>query len=107
MAEELQRLARASGLREHLQEEFVAQRGGRPVFAVKASARRSVPGIVHDVSDSGQTLFVEPLAIVELGNRQAEAAGAEREEVARILRELSASRRRARVGADRARRGGR
>ncbi len=91
VAEELQRLARASGLREHLQEEFVAQRGGRPVFAVKASARRSVPGIVHDVSDSGQTLFVEPLAIVELGNRQAEAAGAEREEVARILRELSAS----------------
>ena len=50
-----------------------------------------MPGIVHDVSDSGQTLFVEPLAIVELGNRQAEAAGAEREEVARILRELSAS----------------
>ena len=91
VAEELQRLARASGLREHLQEEFVAQRGGRPVFAVKASARKSVPGIVHDVSDSGQTLFVEPLAIVELGNRQAEAAGAEREEVARILRELSAS----------------
>ncbi len=91
VAEELQRLARASGLREHLQEEFVAQRGGRPVFAVKASARRSVPGIVHDVSDSGQTLFVEPLAIVELGNRQAEAAGAEREEVARILRDLSAS----------------
>ena len=43
------------------------------------------------MSDSGQTLFVEPLAIVELGNRQAEAAGAEREEVARILRELSAS----------------
>ena len=91
VAEELQRLARASGLREHLQEDFVAQRGGRPVFAVKASARNSVPGIVHDVSDSGQTLFVEPLAIVELGNRQAEAAGAEREEVARILRELSAS----------------
>jgi DNA mismatch repair protein MutS2 len=91
VAEELQRLARASGLRQHLQEEFVAQRGGRPVFAVKASARKSVPGIVHDVSDSGQTLFVEPLAIVELGNRQAEAAGAEREEVARILRELSAS----------------
>src|SRR5919198_1861701 len=91
VAEELRRLARASGLREHLQEDFVAQRNGRPVFAVKASARHRVPGIVHDVSDTGQTLFVEPLEIVELGNRQSEIAGAEREEVARILRELSAS----------------
>jgi DNA mismatch repair protein MutS2 len=91
VAEELRRLARASGLREHLQEEFVAQRNGRPVFAVKAGARHRVPGIVHDVSDTGQTLFVEPLEIVELGNRQSEIAGAEREEVARILRELSAS----------------
>jgi DNA mismatch repair protein MutS2 len=91
VAEELRRLARASGLREHLQEEFVAQRNGRPVFAVKAGARQRVPGIVHDVSDTGQTLFVEPLEIVELGNRQSELAGAEREEVARILRELSAS----------------
>jgi DNA mismatch repair protein MutS2 len=91
VTEELQRLARRPGLREHLQEEFVAQRGGRPVFAVKASARSRVPGIVHDVSDSGQTLFVEPLEIVELSNRLSEAAGAEREEVGRILRALSAS----------------
>ncbi|MDX6579849.1 MAG: mismatch repair protein MutS2, partial [Gaiellales bacterium] len=90
MAEELRRLARTAGLREHLQEEFIAERGGRPVFAVKASARRNVPGIVHDVSDSGQTLFVEPLAVVELSNRQSETASAEREEVQRILRELSA-----------------
>jgi DNA mismatch repair protein MutS2 len=89
VADELQRLARASGLREHLQEDFIAQRNGRPVFAVKASARQRVPGIVHDVSDTGQTLFVEPLEIVDLGNRQSELAGAEREEVARILRELS------------------
>jgi DNA mismatch repair protein MutS2 len=91
VAEELRRLARASGLRDHLQEDFVAQRNGRPVFAVKAGARQRVPGIVHDVSDTGQTLFVEPLEIVELGNRQSEVAGAEREEVARILRELSSS----------------
>jgi DNA mismatch repair protein MutS2 len=91
VTEELQRLARAPGLREHLQEEFVAQRGGRPVFAVKASSRRNVPGVVHDVSDTGRTLFVEPLEVVELSNRLSEAAGAEREEVTRILRELSAS----------------
>ena len=89
VAEELRRLARDPSLREHLQEEFVAERGGRPVLAVKASARRSVPGIVHDSSGSGQTLFVEPFAVVELSNRQSEAAGAEREEATRILRELS------------------
>ncbi len=91
VTDELRRLGRTSRLQEHLQEDFVTQRGGRPVFAVKASSRRNVPGIVHDVSASGQTLFVEPLEVVELNNRQSEAASAEREEVARILRELSAA----------------
>jgi DNA mismatch repair protein MutS2 len=57
---------------------------------VKASARGSVPGIVHDASGSGQTLFVEPFAVVELNNRLSETASAERAEVERILRELSA-----------------
>jgi DNA mismatch repair protein MutS2 len=89
VAAELTRLARSSDLREHLQETFVTERGGRPVLAVKAAARERVKGIVHDASASGQTLFVEPFAIVELNNRLAEAASAEREEVERILRELS------------------
>ena len=90
MRDKLEQLVRSSELREHLQEEFITLRGGRPVLAVKASARRSVPGIVHDASDSGQTLFVEPFDVVELSNRQSEATSAEREEVERILRELSA-----------------
>lgn len=89
VAEKLEQLVRKTGIREHLQEEFVTQRGGRPVLAVKASSRSSVPGIVHDTSDSGQTLFVEPFEAVELSNRLSEAAGAEREEAERILRELS------------------
>jgi DNA mismatch repair protein MutS2 len=88
--EELERLARGAGLREHLQEGFVTERGGRPVLAVKASARAKVPGVVHDASSSGQTLFVEPFEVVELSNRLSETAGAEREEVERILAELSA-----------------
>jgi DNA mismatch repair protein MutS2 len=88
--EELTRLARSGSIREFLQETFVTERAGRPVLAVKVSARGKVPGIVHDASSSGQTLFVEPLAIVELNNQLAEAAGAEREEVERIVRELSA-----------------
>src|SRR4051794_17841049 len=90
VADELRRLARSSALREHLQEDFVTERGGRPVLAVRASARSSVPGIVHDASSSGQTLFVEPFAVVEANNRLAEAASAERDEVERILRDLSA-----------------
>ena len=89
--DKLEQLVRSSDLREHLQEEFITLRGGRPVLAVKASARRSVPGIVHDTSDSGQTLFVEPFAAVDLSNRQSEAASAERDEVERILRELSSA----------------
>jgi DNA mismatch repair protein MutS2 len=90
VTDELARLARSVELREHLQETFVTDRGGRPVLAVKASARNHVRGIVHDASSSGQTLFVEPLAVVELNNQLAEAASAEREEVERILAELSA-----------------
>lgn len=87
--EELERLARSAEARDALQERFVTERGGRPVLAVRAGSRGSVPGIVHDASSSGQTLFVEPFAIVELNNRLAEAASAEREEVERILAELS------------------
>jgi DNA mismatch repair protein MutS2 len=59
------------------------------VVAVKASSRSRVPGIVHDTSGSGQTLFVEPFAIVELQNRLRELVAAEREEVERLLLELS------------------
>ncbi len=90
LAERLRKLARDPGLAEHLQDDFVTERGGRPVLALKASARGRVPGIVHDSSSSGQTLFVEPLAAVEDSNRLREAEVAEREEVTRILRELSA-----------------
>src|SRR6476469_8727572 len=89
--EELARVARSSDVQEALQETFLAERGGRPVLAVRANARGKVPGIVHDASSTGQTLFVEPFAVVELNNRLAEAAADAREEVERILRELSAA----------------
>ena len=79
----------AARLRSHLQESFTTERGGRPVLAVKASSRSAVPGIVHDSSGSGQTLFVEPLELVEANNRVRELAAEEAEEQARILRALS------------------
>jgi DNA mismatch repair protein MutS2 len=85
----LQRLVRAPALQAHLQESFIVERAGRPVLALKASSRSSLPGIVHDASGSGQTLFVEPYEVVELNNRRSEAAAEEREEVERLLGELS------------------
>ncbi|MGD9694334.1 MAG: Smr/MutS family protein [Thermoleophilia bacterium] len=79
----------AGRLRTHLQEAFTTERGGRPVLAVKASSRSAVPGIVHDSSGSGQTIFVEPMPLVEANNRVRELAAEEAEEELRILRELS------------------
>lgn len=73
-----------------LQEPIVTLRNGRYVVPVKAEARSRVKGIVHDASGSGQTLFIEPLVVVELGNAWREAQVAEQEEIARILDELSA-----------------
>jgi len=72
-----------------LQEPIVTLRNGRYVVPVKAEARGRVKGIVHDASGSGQTLFVEPLVVVELGNAWREAQLAEQAEIERILDELS------------------
>jgi DNA mismatch repair protein MutS2 len=73
-----------------LQDPIITLRNGRYVVPVKAEARSRVKGIVHDASGSGQTLFIEPLVAVELGNAWREAQVAEQEEIARILDELSA-----------------
>ncbi len=73
-----------------LQEPIITLRNGRYVVPVKAEAKGRVKGIVHDSSGSGQTLFIEPLVVVELGNAWREAQLAEQEEVERILDELSA-----------------
>jgi DNA mismatch repair protein MutS2 len=72
-----------------LQEPIVTLRGGRYVIPIRADARSRVKGIVHDASGSGQTLFVEPLVAVELGNAWREAQLAELAEIERILDELS------------------
>ncbi len=73
-----------------LQEPLITMRNGRYVVPVRADARSKVKGIVHDASGSGQTLFVEPLVIVEMGNAWREAKAAVDEEEGRILDELSA-----------------
>ncbi|OGW48805.1 MAG: hypothetical protein A2V62_05505, partial [Nitrospirae bacterium RBG_19FT_COMBO_58_9] len=75
---------------EILQEQYFAQREGRYVIPVKTDMRGRVPGIVHDVSASGATVFIEPRELVELNNSIKVADLEIEREVRRILRELSA-----------------
>ena len=56
-----------------LQESIITQRNGRLVLLIKTECKSQVPGIVHDVSDSGATVFIEPMGAIELGNRWREA----------------------------------
>ena len=73
----------------HLRDSYFTIRNERYVLPVLASARSAVPGIVHNASQSGQTLFVEPDSMVELGNELSIANAVAQEEEQRILRELS------------------
>jgi DNA mismatch repair protein MutS2 len=75
----------------YLQEPLITLRGDRFVIPVKAEHRGKIPGLVHDVSASGATLFIEPLPVVELGNRLRAARAQEEKEIARILAALSAA----------------
>jgi DNA mismatch repair protein MutS2 len=72
-----------------LQDAIITMRDGRYVIPVRAEARAQVPGMVHDTSASGQTLFVEPFDVVELNNRWREQQAAELHEIERILDVLS------------------
>ena len=72
------------------QEDIVTERNGRMVLLIKTDFKGQAPGIVHDVSDSGATVFIEPMPAIDLGNRWRETRLAEQREEERILRELSA-----------------
>ena len=91
LQQRLQALIGSESVRNALQEPIIVMRDGRYVLPVKSDFRGSVRGVVHDTSASGQTVYVEPLAVVELANHWRELQVHERHEVERILREISAA----------------
>lgn len=90
ITERLQATLNSSRVRNMLQEPVITLRGDRYCLPVKAEYRAQFGGIVHDVSASGATLFMEPQEVVDLGNQIREAQIAEQNEIERILTELSA-----------------
>ena len=89
LMERLQRIVASPGNQPYLQEAIVTQRQGRYVIPLRAEFKGRIPGLVHDQSGSGATLFIEPIAVVELNNRLREAQLAEEDEIRRILLQLT------------------
>jgi len=88
--EKLDSLIHSSHYQQFLQEAIITQRNGRFVVPVKAECRGNVPGLVHDTSSTGATVFIEPASVVDANNDIKVLQGKERDEIMRILYELSA-----------------
>ena len=86
----LQRIISSPSYAKVLQETIITQRDGRFVVPVKAEQKGNLPGLVHDISSSGATVFVEPMGVVQANNEYVELEAKEQKEIERILAELSA-----------------
>ena len=85
----LQKIISSPSYAKVLQEALITQRDGRFVVPVKAECKGSIPGLVHDISSSGATLFVEPMGVVQANNELKELQAREEKEIDRVLRMLS------------------
>ena len=88
--EALDKIIHSSKYVKYLQETIITQRDGRYVVPVRSECRNNVPGLVHDTSSSGQTVFIEPMGVVQANNDIKLLQSKEEEEIQRILFELSA-----------------
>ena len=86
----LQRIISSPSYGKILQETIITQRDGRFVVPVKAEHKGDLPGLVHDISSTGATLFVEPMGVVQANNEYIELQAKEQKEIDRILAEFSA-----------------
>ena len=86
----LQKIISSPSYSKVLQDNIITQRDGRFVVPVKAEQKGNLPGLVHDVSSTGATVFVEPMGVVQANNEYAELQAKEQAEIDRILAELSA-----------------
>ena len=89
LLDRINRYIQGSSYSAAIQDPIVTQRDGRYVIPVRADRRGQIPGVVHDTSASGQTLFLEPMEVVALNNRWRELQAAERHEIDRILTALT------------------